>query len=363
MVDLIDIVLEGAKEAVWWFAGLYLEGLRSGYRSLTAETFGTPTPETDGTFVFGTPTEGLWPELQDSLVGGEIMLTALLLLIISVQGRHVVRIFDVGSGYGARKAKRTAWSGAFVIITWYWIAVTVLYLVDGFAIALIPDLASISGIMVDYASANPTNAAYLLVFALIGGTAMILLEALFYLRTVLLYIYLYGMPIAIAIAASRLPVLSTIAAGFCRRFIPLAVLPLPAAIVFKGYDLVYSTGALTPETAALKLLVAASLPLVALYATWKTFAYASPLTAKTITTSAKGTALLGGVSAGAYLGGASAATTAARWGPQAAAGQAVAQRCAPDTISRKGPTEPSRPTYRRTENDPDANETHVNRSA
>jgi type IV secretion system protein TrbL len=138
--------------------------------------------------------------------------------------------------------------------------------------------------------------------------------------------------------------------GFCKRFVPLAVLPLPAAIVLKGYDLIYSGGTLSPGTAFLKYLVAASLPLVALYVTWKTFKYATPLTAKVVGGATKGAALIGGVAAGGYVGGAGVATTAARWGPKAAAGQAVAQQAA-----ARGPNsdeDSTTPSYRRTENDP-----------
>jgi len=75
-----------------------------------------------------------WPAIQEGLIGGEIMLIALLLLVMSVQGRHTIRIFNIGSAYEARKTKKTAWVGAFLIITWYWIGALALYLVDGFTV-------------------------------------------------------------------------------------------------------------------------------------------------------------------------------------------------------------------------------------
>jgi type IV secretion system protein TrbL len=167
---------------------------------------------------------------------------------------------------------------------------------------------------------------------------------------VLIYVYLYGMPIGFALAYGNIPVVSDIAMGFCKRFVPLAVLPLPAAMVFKGYDFIYAGKSLTPGTAFLKYLVAASLPLVALYVTWRTFKYATPLTARVVGGATKGAALLGGVAAGAYVGGAGLATTAARWGPKAAAGHAVAQKAA----ARGGQNDEDggTPSYRRTENDP-----------
>ncbi|MFC4451924.1 hypothetical protein [Halorussus aquaticus] len=350
MVDLIDVVLEGAKAVVDWFTGLFMDGLRSGYETLTEGMFGTPTPNTDGAFIFGDPTNAPWPAIQDALVGGEIMLISLLLLVMSVQGRHTVRIFNIGSAYEARKTKKTAWVGAFLIITWYWVGSLALYLVDGFTIALMPELSSVTEAMLGYLEVSITNPGLALLFALVGGISMWALEALFYIREILIYVYLYGMPVAFALAYGNIPVVSDIALGFSKRFVPLAVLPLPAAIILKGYDLIYAGETLTPGTKFLKYLVAASLPLIALYVTWKTFKYATPLTAKVVGGATKGAALVGGVAAGAYVGGAGVATTAARWGPKAAAGHAVAQKAAARGGHSGGDSAP--PSYRRTENDP-----------
>ncbi|ATW88037.1 hypothetical protein halTADL_1253 [Halohasta litchfieldiae] len=358
MVDLIDVVLEGFKDVVDWVIGLFMEGLTTGYETLTEEMFGTPIPQTDGAFVFGTPINGPWPVIRDSLVGGEIMVISLLLLVICVQGRHTIRIFNIGSAYEDRRTKKTAWVGAFLIITWYWMGVLGLYLVDGFTIALMPSLNTLGSVMIDFLRESLTNPGLSFLFAFIGGVSMWALQALYYIREILLYVYVYTMPIAFAFGYGNIPILSEIATGFIKRFVPLAVLPLPAAVVFKGYDLLYSQNGLTPDGSFLKYLVAASLPLIALYLTWKTFKYATPLTAKVIGGTTKSAALIGGVAAGAYVGGAGVATTAAQWGPRAAAGQAVAQKVAgrngssdTDSTDENSAESNNAPSYRRTEYD------------
>jgi hypothetical protein len=350
MVDLIDVVLEGFKEVVDWTIETFMNGLRSGYEALTEEMFGTPTPKTDGAFVFGEPRNAPWPSIQDALVGGEIMLISLLLLVLCVQGRHTIRIFNIGSVYEARRTKKTAWVGAFLIISWYWVSILGLYIADGFTIALMPSLGSLGDAMLNLLEVALPNPGLSLVLALIGGLSMWALEALYYIREILLYIYVYGMPIALALAYGNIPVLSDIAMRFSKKFVPLAVLPLPAAVVFKGYDLLYSQNAISPSSPFLRYLVAASLPLIALYLTWKTFKYATPLTARVLGGATKGAALIGGVATGAYIGGAGVATTAARWGPKAAAGHAVAQKAAPQDVNSE--EDDGTPSYRRTENDP-----------
>ncbi|ELK54460.1 hypothetical protein D320_09934 [Haloferax sp. BAB-2207] len=278
------------------------------------------------------------------------MLVSLLLLVMCVQGRHALRIFNIGSAYEARRTKKTAWVGALLIVSWYWVSILSLYLVDGFTIALMPSLSSLGDTMFELLEVSLTNPVLAFLFGVAGGLSMWSLEAFYYIREVLIYVYVYGMPIAFALGYGNLPVISDIAVGFSKRFVPLAVLPLPAAVVFKGYDLLFSQNALAPSSPFLRYLVATSLPLIALYLTWKTFTYATPLIARVIGGATRGAALVGGVAAGAYVGGAGVATTAARWGPKAAAGQALAQRAA----AQRDSTDDSDglPSYRRTENEP-----------
>ncbi|OVE82996.1 hypothetical protein B2G88_18075 [Natronolimnobius baerhuensis] len=365
--DIVETIIE-------WFQ----DGLIDGYDYLSEELFGTPVPETDGNFVFGQPTNEPWIGLHDALVTGEIMLLSLLLLVIFVQGHHTIRIFDFGSVYQARKARRSAWTGAVLIVTWYWVAVLALYLVNGFTIALVPGIDALIDGVLDFLEVSITNPALALLMAGIGGIAMWILQALFFIREILLYIYLYATPIAIAVAYGYLPVVSRIAKQIAIKFVPLAIMPLPVAILFRGYDLLFGTGtnsAIAPESAFLSYIIGASLPIFALVLIWKLFAYASPLTAKAIGGATKGAVTVGATLGAAKVAGPLAATTAARWGPKAAAWQVAGQQIsgrhrgssanssgAPSNAAAGGTTHDNVvadahgqrgvPQYRRTENDP-----------
>lgn len=351
MPALIEAVFEGLKRVVSWGSRLFMDGLREGYERLVAELFGTPIPDTGGVFVFGEPTNAPWLAIRTALVGGEITMTALLVLLICVQARHTLRIFDIGGAYTARRTKQTAWVGVVLIVLWYWIAVTSLYLVNGFTVALVPDLDAVAATMTGFLGATIVNPVLAFSFAVVGGLSMWVLEAVFFVREILLYVYVYGMPIAFAIAFGNVPVLSSIARGFATRFVPLAVLPLPAAVLFQGYLLLFGDAGMRPTTAFLAYVVAVSLPVVVLYVSWKTFQFGSPTTARVLGGTAKGAVLAGGVTAGAAVGGASVGATAARWGPKAAASQAVAQRIV-SRRQRDSDTGEEAPSYRRTENEP-----------
>lgn len=374
-ISLVEVGLKWFKDIVYAVVEWFQNGIVSGYNELQVAVFGTSTPQTDSSFVFGTPTNSPWVELHEVLVGGEITFISLLVLLLCVQGRHTIRIFNIGSAYHTRKTEKTAWTGAFLIVTWYWVGVLTLYVVDGFTIALLPDIDVVAYAMIDFLRVTLENPALAFLMASVGGIAMWILQALFFLREILLYVFFYGMPIGIAIAYGNLPVVSQIARQMCLKFIPLAVMPLPVALLFKGYELLFGSGTnavVAPESPFLSYLVATSLPVFGVLIVWKLFKYATPLVTNAIGTAAGATVTAGAILGAGYLAGPRVATTAARWGPKAAATHSVAQRFSSnpseseptgadaqsptgtnhDNVTRDAHGQQGVPAYRRTENDP-----------
>ncbi len=349
-----------------WFS----HEITAGYEQFQQGFFGTPLPEGSGTeVIFRAPAAGdePWHSIYESVVAGEIMVFALLLLFVAVQGRHFVRIFDFSSAYDERRTRRSAWTGAVLIVAWYWVAVLLLYFVDGFTIALIPDLSRLGAALIDIMPTAVGNPGITAIMAFLGAVAMLALKALYFIREVLLYVYLYTMPLGIAIAFGNIPVVSHVARRLCRQFIPLAILPLPATLLFRGYGLVFvGDQVVTPGSKFLAYFVVISLPLVALYVTWKTFRYASPLTAKALRRGTQAAATIGSVAGIGYLGGKRAALTTARYGRTAGAVQAATDggRSRPgasggtkqdniaDDEDGDGGGGGGVPAYRRSENDP-----------
>ncbi|TMT86966.1 hypothetical protein E2L06_10265 [Haloterrigena sp. H1] len=372
--SLSDVGIKWFEDAIDKLIEWFQEGLADGYAAITAQVFGTPTPETDGAFVFGQPSNTPWDSIHSNLVSGEIMLVALLLLVMCVQGRHAIRIFNIGSAYETRKAKRSAWTGAFLIVTWYWVAVLALYLVDGFTIALIPDIATVTSAMMGLLALSISNPILALFLTGVGAVAMWALQALFFLREIILYILVYAMPIGIALAYGNLPVVSHIARTVSLKFVPLAIMPIPVALLFKGYELLFSEGtesALVPDSAFLSYLIAVTLPLLSIAIVWKLFKYASPMTTKIVGATTKAGVTAGAVVGAGVVAGPAAATTTAMWGPKAAVGYSAAskmrqsggsragdasgdtgERAAHDNVVGDAYGQDGVPAYRRTENDP-----------
>jgi len=366
-LPLVDFGLKWFTDIIGQIIGWFVSTMAEGLNEIQSEFFETPLPAGSGAeIVFSEPpsTNQPWHAIYDSVVAGETMILSLLILVLCVQGRHAVQIFNIGDGYGMRQTQRSAWTGTFLIVAWYWIAILGMYVVDGLTVALLPDVEALTAIILENLPTAAGNPAITLVMAMLGGLSMVALEATFFLREILLYVYLYGMPIGLAIAFGNLPVISEIASRLCKQMIPLAALPLPAAILFRGYELLFVGDAVVvPDSEFLQYLVVVSLPMLALVVTWKTFRYASPLTARVIGTASVAAVTVGSVVGAGYAAGPAAATTAARWGPKAAAGQALTRRAFSESGDASHAQQPNDnlaprsaeggvPAYRRAENDP-----------
>ena len=358
-VPFSDFGLKWFEDIIERITQWFTEELTQGLRDLSTSLFQTPLPDGRGAArVFSKPPEssGLWHGIYEATVAGEMMIIGLLVLFVCVQTRHFIRIFDIGSAYEQRKSRRSAWTGALLIVAWYWIAVLTLFVVDGLTIALLPNVGAVAESLITILPEALNTPIVTLVMASIGGISILLLRALFFIREVLLYVFLYGMPIGLGIAYGNVPMVSSVAKRICAQFVPLAILPLPAAVLFRGYEFLFTGGTRFLVSASfLQYLVVISLPLLALYVTWKTFKYASPAAARVLGTARRGTVMLGTAAGAAYLGKPMAAMVASTRGPKAALGMAAARSYATQNTSGETQSEPEKqryPDYRRTENDP-----------
>lgn len=348
-------------ELTVWFQSM----LTDGYGALTVGTLSTPLPAGSGVGrVFSEPPAGdePWHSIYGATVAGEMMFFGLVVLFLCVQGRHFVRVFDIGSAHEHRRTRRSAMTGGFVIVAWYWVAVVTLYVVEALTIGLLPDVDRIGVALVTLLPQGLDTPILTLFMAVLGGLSMVALRALFFIRELLLYVFLYTMPIAVAIVYGNVPIVSEIARRIAVQFVALAMLPLPTALLFRGYGLLFTGPNTVPVGGPFfRYLTTISLPLVALYVTWKTFGYAAPLASRLIRGAGRGAALAGTVGTAGYVAGPRTAAAAARWGTRGAAGAMLAGRFRSGGASSRPDTDGDAadeqtpggvPQYRRKENDP-----------
>ena len=334
--------------------------LTRGYDRLSIELFETPTPPGTGVeAILGVPPARAspWPAVHESLVGGEMTLLGLLVLFVAVQAHHFLRIFRMGAG-GARAVRLSAWTGAALIVGWYWVAVALLSLVDALTVALLADPAALATALVGQLPTAVVNPLVTLLVTGAGGLAMLLVEAIFLVRELLLFVYLYAMPLGIALAFGNLAVVSRIARRFVRGFVPLVLLPLPIAVLCRGYELLLVEGGLFETVDPVgRFLLVCSFPLLAVVLAWVTFQYASPAVGRVVGRGVRAGATVGTAATVGVAAGPAAAERTARRGISRGVGKTVIDRVSVDGGRRGGGREEpvgasEAPAYRRTENDP-----------
>ncbi|MFC4407704.1 hypothetical protein [Haloarchaeobius iranensis] len=279
---------------------------------------GTPVPSTayNPGVIFQDPggSNQIFGRIYDATtLGGsspEMLVFGIVLLVVCVQGHTVAKVFNYGNTKLARRTRKSAWVGFFAIVTWYWLGVLVLYLAQGFTTVLIPDLTvnggsynTILDYMAEYVNVvinsndiqQPgtgsvggatgvnvlRNPVFLLPLYAVGALAAFAVRTIFMLRWLVLYVYLYAMPIGIALLFGNVPYVSTVAKRFVKHFFTWVLLPLPAGALLMVYDVLFNDlqllGQVSGSPSTVQFLVGITFPVLLLWVTWKTFAYAEPI--------------------------------------------------------------------------------------
>jgi hypothetical protein len=367
----MDMTLPFADFGLQWFEDIigrltmwFTQMLTGGYEALSRGSLTTPTPAGSGlerALTKPASSDAPWHSIYEATVAGEMMFFGLIVLFLCVQGRHFIRIFGGGSTREHRQTRRSAVTGGFLIVSWYWVSVLFLSIIEALTIGILPDVNRVGTALATMLPQGLETPILTLCMAAVGGLSIVFLRALFVLREVLLYVFLYTMPIGIAVVYGNIPIVSEIARRIGVQFVSLAVLPLPTALLFRGYELLFIGSNTLPVSGPfVKYIVAISLPVLAVFVTWKTFSYAAPLASRSISRAGRGAALLGTAGTAAYVAGPRAAAMTARWGAKGAATAAATERYR-QTNGEQPARQPEQdaspnaggvPEYRRKENDP-----------
>lgn len=364
MPAFADFGLKWFEDIIGRLTGWFTQMLTDGFEAISQGTLTTPTPAGTGldrALTQPASSDAPWHGIYEATVTGEMMFVGLLVLFLCVQGRHFISIFDIGGTTEHRRTRRSALTGGFLIVSWYWIAVLFLSVIEAVTIGILPDVNGVGIALVRMLPQALETPLLTLSMAGIGGLSMVFLRALFVVRELLLYVFLYTMPIGIAVIYGNIPIVSAIARRIAIQFVSLAVLPLPTALLFRGYELLFTGSNTLPIAGSfVQYIVVISLPVLAVFVTWKTFSYAAPLASRSISSAGRGAMLLGTVGTAAYVGGPRAAAMTARWGAKGAATAAATKRHSQQSDDA-APSQPAEsqnqpqggvPEYRRTENDP-----------
>jgi len=167
------------------------------------------------------------------------------------------------SSYHRSKLKKRAFSGLLGILAWWWIGAFSLQFTDELTSLLLPNLADLS--LFDVASFGAMGVLGVVISATIDLTLFLLVALLYYVRQVVLYLFVLLMPVLIALwvpGVGPFTLLSRFVKRLAGFYVPFLFMTVPVALLFTLSGLLGSSATLSLGGVG-QWLVAISVPFVA----------------------------------------------------------------------------------------------------
>jgi hypothetical protein len=206
-------------------------------------TVRTPYPEPRDGFFFGQPTNEPWVSLYgyytDAVLPVTVLILALAIAMILFTG-----IFGTFlTGYERSRAKRRLFVAFLFVLAWWGIGSFTLRFVDALATAIAPEPSAVAetfrGTMSLQGHGTVTTAA----LSLLEAVVMIFIVVWFLVRWIGIYALMIATPIGIAfwiVDVGPFAYLSALIEELITKFIPLAFITIPAAVVFRVGELLFA---------------------------------------------------------------------------------------------------------------------------
>jgi len=207
-------------------------------------TVRTPYPEPRDGFFFGQPTNEPWLSIYGYYTDAVLPVTVLMI------GLAIAMILFTGifgtflTGYERSRAKRRLFVAFLFVLAWWGIGAFVLRFVDALATLIAPEPAAVAetfrGVMTVESHGVVTNAALSLLEALV----VVFLVVWFFVRWIGIYALMLATPIGVAfwiVDVGPFAYLSALIEELLTKFIPLAFITVPAAVVFRVGELLFGS--------------------------------------------------------------------------------------------------------------------------
>lgn len=274
-----------------WMHGAIERGLLGGSSSPTS------TAALDA--LYQQPTAQPWLQIWEATWVGagtpEMLAVSLAVLVLGVKVRSLAMALGVGDAVRARAANRNVRTGFFLVVFWYPLALLYLFGVNSLLYWVYPPdpvATFMAFFFAPLAQVQFISTAVNAAIGVLGVGALLLITFILVVRTVLMWVYLWCMPLLFAVYYSELPYLDEIARRLGFRFLPLSLIPLVPAVFLRITTRVFTSEAMVPGLPA--SVTAAMFLLMAAFGSWKLFRISAPQVEK-------GLKIGAGVTAGAAL--------------------------------------------------------------
>lgn len=248
-IAFVDGIRQAAREIFAEGADSLHDSVQGMMELMVIVTVRTPFPEPREGFFFGAPTNEPWVALYGYYT--DVVLPITLLVV----GLAVAMILFTGifgtflTGYERSRAKRRLVVAFLFVLAWWGIGSFLLRFVDALAIAIAPETEAVATVLQDSMALEGHSTVVTTVIAMFEGLTMLLLVTSFFVRWIGVYALMLATPIGISfwiVDVGPFAYLSALIEELIIKFIPLAFITIPAAVVFRVAELLF--GAFDPST-------------------------------------------------------------------------------------------------------------------
>ncbi|MFP4632409.1 MAG: hypothetical protein ACLFMT_03105 [Halobacteriales archaeon] len=207
-------------------------------------TVRTPSPESRDGFFFGQPANEPWVSIHGYYTDAVLPVTVLIL------GLAIAMILFTGifgsflSGYERSRAKRRLVVAFLFVLAWWGVGAFVLRFVDALATLIAPEPSVVAETLRDTMTVEGQGTVTTALLSLLEASVVVSLVAWFFVRWIGIYALMLAMPIGVAfwiVDVGPFAYLSALIEELIAKFVPLAFIAVPAAVVFRVAELLFAS--------------------------------------------------------------------------------------------------------------------------
>jgi len=235
-IAFVDGLVQAAREILSQGSDELHESVQGMIELAVIVTVRTPHPEPRDGFFFGEPTNEPWISLYgyytDAVLPVTVLLIALgiaMILFTGIFGRFL-------TGYERSRAKRRLVVAFLFVLAWWGIGAFVLRFVDALAVGIAPEPSTVASTFQDTMTLEGHGTTTTAALTLLETLVMLFLVVWFFVRWLGIYALMLATPIGVAfwvVDVGPFAYLSKLIEELLIKFIPLAFVTVPAAVVFR----------------------------------------------------------------------------------------------------------------------------------
>ncbi len=241
-VAFVDGIIQAAREVLADGATDLHDTSQGMMEMALIATIRTPHPQAQEGFFLGEPMNEPWISLYTYYTEAVLPLTVALIALAIALILFTGIFGTLLSGYEKSKAKRRLVVAFLFVIAWWSIGAFTLRFADALATTIAPPPDDMAATLQETMALEGVGTVSTAGLAVVEAGVFVALILTYLIRWIGVYALMVGMPLAVAfwiVDIGPFAYLSSIVADVAFKFVPLAFITVPAAIIYRVGDLVF----------------------------------------------------------------------------------------------------------------------------